>query len=539
MAKAHKLLAAGTATIIAEPMLALAHQGGLGIIVGLAIGAVAWGVADDVEQRTSKSLSLPASRARQSEKKRTAQEGRLNPAYRLLVGKSVREEAEDETVLIDEDEAPDELTSPPTEETEEEAAFAHAEATTDAPGVPRLTMEQIVAHTQPNSYEVYIGRSLTRPNFPAIKINFYKRHLKLIGASQHGKSSMAAAILEAILRTHDVHHVRVTLLDLEDKTSRLFANAPHVLRLRVDDDVVRFHARSYEEVLQHLEYLSSVIDSRYRLSDEELDQQPIIIVYLEEFIDLKDYFKQRIEAVEREKRDQAKQDYARLVYYIKKIAARGLKVLVQLLMCAQVDYRDDDLQAALINVTSGMSFCVRVSAAQAAGFYQTELLQRNAREDKVGQAVVEMPDCKDLVLAPEYNLKTRLAVLARAHRSQELEEDATFTRRPLRSPVEPTQRPVFERNSVEAGQEDTTEAGREDNVIPFAKTEVNEPVDSTQRASGERKKYLMTSEEIDKFLPAYRACGNIDKALVAIGKGTHYREHARRVLQVYGFREEA
>ena len=53
---------------------------------------------------------------------------------------------------------------------------------------------------------------------------------------------------------------------------------------------------------------------------------------------------------------------------MKKIAARGLKVLVQLLMCAQVDYRDEDLQAALINVTSGMSFCVRVSAAQAAGF---------------------------------------------------------------------------------------------------------------------------------------------------------------------------
>ncbi len=137
----------------------------------------------------------------------------------------------------------------------------------------------------------------------------------------------------------------------------------------------------------------------------------MLIVYLEEFIDLKDYFKQRVNAVESNERDQAKQDYAQLIYFIKKIAARGLKVYVQLLMCAQVDYRDDDLQAALVNVTSGMSFCVRPSAAQAAGFYQTELLSRNAKEDKIGQAVVEMPDCKDLILAPDYDLAARLKAL--------------------------------------------------------------------------------------------------------------------------------
>jgi hypothetical protein len=83
-------------------------------------------------------------------------------------------------------------------------------------------------------------------------------------------------------------------------------------------------------------------------------------------------------------------------------------------MCAQVDYRDDDLQEALVNVTSGLSFCVRVSAAQAAGFYQTELLTRNAKEDMVGQAVVEMPDCKDLILAPDFDLKARLKIHAQA-----------------------------------------------------------------------------------------------------------------------------
>ena len=83
-------------------------------------------------------------------------------------------------------------------------------------------------------------------------------------------------------------------------------------------------------------------------------------------------------------------------------------------MCTQCDYRDEDLQEALINVTSGMAFCLRVTAATAAGFYQTELLQRNAREDKIGQAVVEMPDCKDLILAPANDLRARLKALGKA-----------------------------------------------------------------------------------------------------------------------------
>ena len=294
---------------------------------------------------------------------------------------------------------------------EGDSVFTAPSASTEVPGVSRITIEQAVEHTTRNSYEVWIGRSLSRPINPAVKINFYKRHLKLIGASQHGKSSMAAALLDAITRTHDPSVVQVALLDLEDKTGRLFADLPHIARVRKHGEAVRLHARSYEQVLEHLGYISALIDLRYGMSDEEIERQTLLIVYLEEFVDLKDYFKQRVNAVESDEKEQAKRDYAQLVYYIKKIAARGLKVLVQLLMCAQVDYRDDDLQAALVNVTSGMSFCVRPSAAQAAGFYQTELLARNAKEDKIGQAVVEMPDCKDLILAPDYDLAARLKAL--------------------------------------------------------------------------------------------------------------------------------
>src|SRR5207248_9328229 len=91
---------------------------------------------------------------------------------------------------------------------------------------------------------------------------------------------------------------------------------------------------------------------------------------------------------------------------------------VQLLMCAQVDYRDDDFQEALINITGGMSFCVRTSAALAAGFTRTDLLKRNVEADAKGQAVVETPDCKDLVLAPEFDLKRKLLAFEQARQAR-------------------------------------------------------------------------------------------------------------------------
>jgi hypothetical protein len=108
---------------------------------------------------------------------------------------------------------------------------------------------------------------------------------------------------------------------------------------------------------------------------------------------------------------------------------------------------------------------------------------------------------------------------------------------------EPTQEHFSERNDEHIIDADTGDheaiRDRTDNVIPFAKTQEDEPVEATQSTSSERKKYLLTTEDIDRFITAYRAIGNIDKALAAIGKGTHFREHARRIIQVYGLREEA
>lgn len=295
------------------------------------------------------------------------------------------------------------------DEDEEAAIFQAGEAGRTAPPVPRISMQQALRHTPRNSYEVYLGRSLTRPRYPALKINFFKRHIKIIGASQYGKSSMAAFILEAIIRTHDPERVVIALLDLEHKTSRLFAAVPHLAELVTQAGAVVLHARNEQEVLSHLQQIVALIKYRYTLPESELDRLPLLIVYLEEFIDLKDSFKRRVgQARREEEKAQAQREYDLLVYCIKHIARRGLKAHVQFLLCAQVDYRDDDLQEALVNVTSGLAFCLRPTAAQAAGFYRADLIKRNAIDNQVGTAVVEMPEHKDLVLAPQYDLREKL-----------------------------------------------------------------------------------------------------------------------------------
>jgi FtsK/SpoIIIE family len=284
----------------------------------------------------------------------------------------------------------------------------------------RLSIEEICAHVEFNSYTIFIGRSLTRPGSPAVPITTYERHFKFIGASQKGKSSMAAAFLEIITRTHDPEHVILALLDLEDQTSKLFADKPHIAELLIDDKPLLLHAHNREQVVEYLNHIVALMDYRYSLSKHEVIDGPILLVYIEEFLALKKYLRKKIDAApDREAERKAKKLYADFTYAISEIASRGLKVRIQLLLCAQVDYRDEDkeLQEALINVDAGMSFCVRPTAAQAAGFYHNELLNRNYEDDKVGQAVVEMSDCKDLVLAPQFDLEQKLLDLEAIHHS--------------------------------------------------------------------------------------------------------------------------
>lgn len=89
LTKRQKLLTAGTAVLAAEPVLALMHTGGVGAIVGLAVGAIVYNAVEDVEgfveKTTGRELSLPA------RKPRAAGQGSL--LYRMFNGKSTRGEA--------------------------------------------------------------------------------------------------------------------------------------------------------------------------------------------------------------------------------------------------------------------------------------------------------------------------------------------------------------------------------------------------------------------------------------------------------------
>jgi hypothetical protein len=296
--------------------------------------------------------------------------------------------------------------------------FAISSTTPVEQTVPRLMPNDIIRNTQPDDYRICIGRSLTKKGNPPIWINFYGQHLKLIGASQYGKSSMAACILYLITRTHSPNNVLIALLDMEYKTSKLFTDCQHLAEVNVNGRWVTLHAKTREQVLEHLGHVVTLMDGRYTLTEEEVEQEPILLVYLEEFLALKDYFKGLIDKLVGEAKEQAKKDYAQLAFSVSEIARRGLKVKVQLLMCAQVDYRDDDFREALVNITGGMSFNVDASAARAAGFVRSDLLKRNTEDDKKGQAVTETPDCKDLVLAPEYDLKKKLLALERERKAQ-------------------------------------------------------------------------------------------------------------------------
>lgn len=280
--------------------------------------------------------------------------------------------------------------------------------------VEQPTVEEIVAQIPRNSYKIGLGRSLSTGEL--IVVGLLKKHLKLIGASQRGKSSMAGALMRIMTETHDPEYLQIALLDLENLTCHLFEHLPHVARYHVDGKDIPLVARSHEEVAELLEYIINILNYRYTLTKKQIRQLPMIIVYLEELLSLKDYFKIKSKA----KIGDAEKQYARLVFCIKEIARRGLKVKIQLLACAQCDYRDEDLVEAWINIKNGLSFSVKPTAAQAAGFMQYDLLMQNAEDDEPGQFVCEMSEVNDLGLAPYFDLEQLL--IAWEEEQERLEE---------------------------------------------------------------------------------------------------------------------
>lgn len=93
--KRQKLVAAGATVLAAEPLAWFAHFGGTGVIAGLAAGAIAYLVADEIHQakQGTGGDDTPPAPVMPREKK-PASPGRHSLAYRLINGKSVRGDEE-------------------------------------------------------------------------------------------------------------------------------------------------------------------------------------------------------------------------------------------------------------------------------------------------------------------------------------------------------------------------------------------------------------------------------------------------------------
>lgn len=84
--RGQKLAAASSVVVITEPLMALAHQGGLGVIAGLALGAVTYAAVGDIKKVVAGN-NEPAT-PKTTEKK---VDEKPSLAHRMFVGKSVRE----------------------------------------------------------------------------------------------------------------------------------------------------------------------------------------------------------------------------------------------------------------------------------------------------------------------------------------------------------------------------------------------------------------------------------------------------------------
>lgn len=277
-----------------------------------------------------------------------------------------------------------------TEEKNEPAQIA-------SPAIEAPTMQYILSQLEENALQVCLGVSATTGN-PFVIDLIDGVHYKFIGTSGMGKSCMAAAILHQALKMNDANTLQIALLDLEHKTSRLFENAPHIAELQVGRRSIPMVATDANEVASHLGYLRKELDRRKALSESELNRQRFMLIYVEEFLSL------QLE-VDDDLKTQMLADFSIL-------AVRARKYGMYFLACAQDDYANEELRSAKNQFQVRGAFSVPPTAATSAGFYAKELIKKNFAAKQPGQFVLETRGCNDIMLAPQYDLKKKLAALS-------------------------------------------------------------------------------------------------------------------------------
>lgn len=270
--------------------------------------------------------------------------------------------------------------------------------------IAKPQVSELAGRVEHNSLQVCLGKSLTDGSYLISEMS--ETHIKIIGGTRMGKSCQAGAMLEQFQMTHGPDRLCFALLDMEYKNSRLFEQSEHLAVLNHGREIP-CHAKNIDEVPRYIGYLVDELERRDRLSYQELALLPHILVYIEEFLDLK----KRLKIADKKVCNKFLVDFNTL-------ATRGLKLGLHLMICAQVDYADDDLKDSMAQFLGlNMAFGVKPEAARAAGFISSELLAQNYANRQKGQFVLEMIGCCDLGIAPDYDVKAKLEALSEARAS--------------------------------------------------------------------------------------------------------------------------
>jgi hypothetical protein len=387
-----------------------------------------------------------------------------------------------------------------------------------APTIARPTQEAIIAQLPYNEYMVSPGVNATTGEIVVVNL-LDVPHIKFIGAPGFGKSCLAASILDQVSQTNDRTHLQLALLDCEHKTSKLFEHNPNIAQVRVGGRVVDLVATDADMVAVQLGFLKREMLRRAELDEAELDRQPVMLMYVEEMLSLQYEVDPRL--------------LQQMIDDILILAVRARKYRMFLLSCMQTDYSTQEMKVSQKMYRLRGAAAIDPTAARAAGFQNTELVKANFAQGQKGQFVIEYPGFSGMVLVPGYDVKKKL---------QQLHPDVsgTFTSASgerIQSKIEDNP----DAGIVEADRpENESSEALPANVRTFPQSGMNAPVDERDATSGERPKdYRLTDEEIPRFVAAYKASGNVDKALAAIDHGARFRKHAGELVAALGLRKDA
>ena len=234
---------------------------------------------------------------------------------------------------------------------------------------PRLAT--IIEELTPNTLEFVFGLDpltgqMARTTLPKAV------HIQLLGASGQGKSRQATSILTQLCARNDTNHLNLALIDCEGETTAPFQGLPHVRYLA---DEPRDAAKAFRGLVSELER-----------RDVSRTLWPTIFIFVEEFLNLR-------RTMPGEFRDQCLEDYTTL-------ALRGRKRGMFLFSIGQTSYVDRHIRDAQNQFLSNMAFAAKPTAARAAGFTNTPLLNQLYQERRPGQFLLERPAGDSILLAP-------------------------------------------------------------------------------------------------------------------------------------------